>query len=192
MLTFQWSVCILSNLVITYFFTVVGVAKKLEWFGPNGERIEPNKPDITVTRNDDSSSILTLYKAGTANAGTYKCVVTNGDQQGEASVKVKIFRKFHPNTKLMMGTKEEKTELTVFHWLLKGNTLLFFFSSEEGFFISSINGWKTIRGLLNDPVCCAVLVSNSFYFPWMPSIGKCPSEMKYVSNTNFNVFGFPL
>lgn len=76
-------------------------------------------------------------------------------------------------------------ELTVFYWLLKGNTLLFFFSSEDGFFISSINVRKTIRGLLNDPVCCAVLVSNGFYFPWMPSISKCLLEMKSFSKHNF-------
>ncbi|KAM3615929.1 uncharacterized protein V6R79_009853 [Siganus canaliculatus] len=72
---------------------VVGVAKQIEWFGPNGERIEPNQPDITVTRNDESSSTLTLYKAVNENAGTYKCVATNGDQQGESTVKVKIFQK---------------------------------------------------------------------------------------------------
>lgn len=79
------------------FFTVlsvVGVARQIDWFGPSGERIEPNRPDITVTRNDESSSILTLYKAGTENAGTYKCVATNGDQQGESTVKVKIFREY--------------------------------------------------------------------------------------------------
>ncbi|XP_059186962.1 neural cell adhesion molecule 1b isoform X6 [Centropristis striata] len=72
---------------------VVGVAKHIDWFGPSGDRIEPNRPDITVTRNDESSSTLTLYKAGTENAGTYKCVATNGDQQGESTVKVKIFQK---------------------------------------------------------------------------------------------------
>ncbi|XP_037631530.1 neural cell adhesion molecule 1b isoform X6 [Sebastes umbrosus] len=72
---------------------VVGVARHIDWFGPGGDRIEPNKPDITVARNDESSSTLTLYKAGTGNAGTYKCVATNGDQQGEATVKVKIFQK---------------------------------------------------------------------------------------------------
>ncbi|XP_045930547.1 neural cell adhesion molecule 1b isoform X3 [Micropterus dolomieu] len=72
---------------------VVGVARQIDWFGPSGERIEPNRPDITVTRNDESSSILTLYKAGTENAGTYKCVATNGDQQGESTVKVKIFQR---------------------------------------------------------------------------------------------------
>ncbi|XP_041850547.1 neural cell adhesion molecule 1b isoform X9 [Melanotaenia boesemani] len=72
---------------------VVGAAKHIDWFGPSGDRIEPNRPDITVTRNDESSSILTLYKAGTENAGTYKCVATNGDQQAESTVKVKIFQK---------------------------------------------------------------------------------------------------
>ncbi|XP_047195528.1 neural cell adhesion molecule 1b isoform X15 [Hippoglossus stenolepis] len=71
----------------------VGVAKHIDWFGPSGDRIEPNRPDITVTRNDESSSTLTLYKAGIENAGTYKCVATNGDQQGESTVKVKIFQK---------------------------------------------------------------------------------------------------
>uniref|UniRef100_UPI0037E715CC neural cell adhesion molecule 1b isoform X4 n=1 Tax=Semicossyphus pulcher TaxID=241346 RepID=UPI0037E715CC len=72
---------------------VLGVAKLIEWFGPSGDRIEPNRPDITVTHNDESSSTLTLYKAGTEHAGSYKCVATNGDQQAESTVKVKIFQK---------------------------------------------------------------------------------------------------
>ncbi|KAM3875512.1 LOW QUALITY PROTEIN: neural cell adhesion molecule 1b [Diretmus argenteus] len=72
---------------------VVGVAKQIDWFAPSGDRIEPNRPDITVTRNDESSSTLTLYKAGTDNAGTYKCVATNGDQQAESTVIVKIYQK---------------------------------------------------------------------------------------------------
>ncbi|TKS80862.1 Neural cell adhesion molecule 1 [Collichthys lucidus] len=72
---------------------VVGGAKHIDWFGPRGDRIEPNRPDITVTRNDESSSTLTLYKAGTENAGTYKCVASSGDEQAESTVKVKIFQK---------------------------------------------------------------------------------------------------
>lgn len=86
---------------------VVGVAKHIDWFGPTGDRIEPNRPDITVARNDESSSTLTLYKAGTENAGTYKCVATNGDQQVESTVNVKIFRKFFyhlVHSKLLSGT----------------------------------------------------------------------------------------
>lgn len=74
-------------------FLVVGIAKHIDWFSPSGDRIEPNRPDLTVTRNDESSSTLTIYRAGTEDAGTYKCVATSGDQQGEATVKVKIFRK---------------------------------------------------------------------------------------------------
>ena len=72
-------------------------------------------------------------------------------------------------------------ELIVFYWLLKGNALLFFFSSEDGFFICSINGRNTITGLLNDPVCCAVFVSNGFYFLWMPNISKCPETKQTFS-----------
>uniref|UniRef100_A0A3Q2YI19 Neural cell adhesion molecule 1b n=1 Tax=Hippocampus comes TaxID=109280 RepID=A0A3Q2YI19_HIPCM len=72
---------------------VMGGAKHIDWFGPSGERIEPNRPDITVTRNDETSSILTLYRAVTENAGTYKCVATNGDQQGESTVNIKIFQR---------------------------------------------------------------------------------------------------
>ncbi|KAF7218647.1 transcript variant X9, partial [Nothobranchius furzeri] len=72
---------------------VGGVAKHIDWFGPSGDRIEPNRPDLTVTRNDESSSTLTIYKAGTEDAGTYKCVATNGDQQGEATVQVKMFQR---------------------------------------------------------------------------------------------------
>ncbi|XP_024133339.1 neural cell adhesion molecule 1b isoform X6 [Oryzias melastigma] len=72
---------------------VDGSAKHIDWFGPSGDRIEPNRPDITVTRNDDSSSTLTLYKAGNENAGTYKCVATRADKQAESTVNVKIFQK---------------------------------------------------------------------------------------------------
>uniref|UniRef100_A0A8C7GTW3 Neural cell adhesion molecule 1b n=1 Tax=Oncorhynchus kisutch TaxID=8019 RepID=A0A8C7GTW3_ONCKI len=72
---------------------IVGVAKEIDWYSPSGERIEPNKPEITVTRNDESSSTLTLYKAGVDSAGTYKCLATNGDQSAEATVNVKFYRK---------------------------------------------------------------------------------------------------
>ncbi|XP_070290259.1 neural cell adhesion molecule 1 [Salvelinus sp. IW2-2015] len=72
---------------------VVGVAKEIDWYSPSGEKIEPNKPEITVTRNDESSSTLTLYKAGVDSAGTYKCLATNGDQSAEATVNVKFYQR---------------------------------------------------------------------------------------------------
>lgn len=115
-------------------FSVAGAAKHIDWFGPSGDRIEQNSPDITVTRNDESSSILTLYKAGTEDAGVYKCVATNGDQQAESTVKVKIFRKFCPLSELLIsrsaeerGKKVQLIELSVFHCLLKGDAFLLFF-----------------------------------------------------------------
>ncbi|XP_059932136.1 neural cell adhesion molecule 1b isoform X6 [Gadus macrocephalus] len=72
---------------------VVGTATKIEWFGPSGDRIEQNRPDITATTTDESSSTLTLYKAGTHHAGTYKCVARDGERQAEATVNVKIYQK---------------------------------------------------------------------------------------------------
>lgn len=111
-----------SNILLFTLLLVVGVAKQIDWFGPSGDRIEPNRPDITVTRNDESSSTLTLYKAGTENAGTYKCVATNGDKQGESTVKVKIFRKFFFLTPQIIDWYEHRKEkrilsieLRVFH-----------------------------------------------------------------------------
>lgn len=103
-----------SFLLLFIVLPVVGVAKHIDWYGPSGDRIEPNRPDITVTRNDESSSTLTLYKAGTENAGTYKCVATAGDQQAESTVKVKIFRKYFSHlthSKLLSGMnrKEKKS-----------------------------------------------------------------------------------
>lgn len=168
--------------------SVAGVAKHIDWFGPSGDRIEQNSADITVTRNDESSSILTLYKAGTDDAGVYKCVATNGDQQAESTVKVKIFREFRPRSELLIATsggerrekKVQPIELSVFRCLLKGNAFPpFSFEVRMDFFICSINGRKTIRGPLNDPVCCAALVINGLYFPRMPNISRRPSETKY-------------
>lgn len=71
---------------------VVGAVKGIDWFSPSGEKIESSRQDITVTRNDETSSTLTIYNANADNAGTYKCVATSGDQQAEATVNMKIFR----------------------------------------------------------------------------------------------------
>ncbi|XP_017345639.1 neural cell adhesion molecule 1b isoform X1 [Ictalurus punctatus] len=72
---------------------VVGAVKRIDWFSPSGEKIESSRQDITVIRNDETSSTLTIYNAIIDNAGTYKCVATSGDQQAEATVNVKIYQK---------------------------------------------------------------------------------------------------
>ncbi|KAI4877926.1 hypothetical protein NFI96_017420, partial [Prochilodus magdalenae] len=72
---------------------VVGEVKEIDWFAPNGEKLLPNRQDISVTRNDDASSTLTIYSATVDNAGIYKCVAKNGDKETQATVNVKIYQK---------------------------------------------------------------------------------------------------
>ncbi|XP_046723245.1 neural cell adhesion molecule 1a isoform X11 [Silurus meridionalis] len=72
---------------------VVGDVKDIDWFAPSGEKLLPTRQDISVSRNDETSSTLTIYSATVDNAGIYKCVVKNGDKEAEATVNVKIFQK---------------------------------------------------------------------------------------------------
>ncbi|XP_039526696.1 neural cell adhesion molecule 1b isoform X7 [Pimephales promelas] len=72
---------------------VIGGAKEIDWFAPTGEKIEPGKQDVSVIRNDETSSTLTIYNAKVDNAGTYRCVASSGDQDAEATVNLKIYQK---------------------------------------------------------------------------------------------------
>ncbi|XP_076139242.1 neural cell adhesion molecule 1-like [Alosa pseudoharengus] len=76
-----------------FFCEVVGDAKEISWFAPSGEKILPDRTDISVSVGDETSSTLTIYKANVDNAGIYKCVAKNGDQESQASVVVKIFQR---------------------------------------------------------------------------------------------------
>ncbi|NXA74576.1 NCAM1 protein, partial [Thryothorus ludovicianus] len=68
--------------------------KDISWFSPNGERLTPNQQRISVVRNDDFSSTLTIYNANIDDAGIYKCVVSSQEEgDSEATVNVKIFQK---------------------------------------------------------------------------------------------------
>ncbi|XP_074833017.1 neural cell adhesion molecule 1 isoform X8 [Carettochelys insculpta] len=69
-------------------------AKDISWFSPNGEKLTPNQQRISVVRNDDFSSTLTIYNANIDDAGIYKCVITTEEEgDSEATVNVKIFQK---------------------------------------------------------------------------------------------------
>ncbi|NXF09773.1 NCAM1 protein, partial [Smithornis capensis] len=69
-------------------------SKDISWFSPNGEKLSPNQQRISVVRNDDFSSSLTIYNANIDDAGIYKCVVSSAeDGDSEATVNVKIFQK---------------------------------------------------------------------------------------------------
>ncbi|XP_019113264.1 neural cell adhesion molecule 1a isoform X4 [Larimichthys crocea] len=77
---------------------VVGDAKDIDWYAPSGEKILPSRQDIFVSRNDETTSTLTIYHATVDSAGIYKCVAKNGDKEAgdkeaEATVNVKIFQK---------------------------------------------------------------------------------------------------
>lgn len=77
---------------------MVGDAKDIDWYAPSGEKILPSRQDIFVSRNDETTSTLTIYHATVDSAGIYKCVAKNGDKEAgdkeaEATVNVKIFRK---------------------------------------------------------------------------------------------------
>lgn len=146
-----------------------------------------------MTHRLSSHCIMLGLKTQGHTSVSQPMAMNKGSRPSKWKSSVRVFPSFHLTRHIIdcyehIREKILSIELIVFHWLLKGNTLLLFFSSEDGFFISSINGRKTIWGLLNDPVCCTVPMSNGFYFPWMPSISKCPSEMKhFFSNTNFPV-----
>lgn len=72
---------------------MVGDAKDIDWFAPNGEKILPNRPDISVSRTDEATSSLTIYHATVDSAGIYKCVARNSEKEAQATVQVIIFRK---------------------------------------------------------------------------------------------------
>ncbi|XP_054902923.1 neural cell adhesion molecule 1a isoform X11 [Poeciliopsis prolifica] len=72
---------------------VVGDAKDIDWFSPSGEKILLSRPNISVSRSDESTSILTIYHANVDNAGIYKCLAKNADKEAQATVQVKIFQR---------------------------------------------------------------------------------------------------
>ncbi|XP_056588009.1 neural cell adhesion molecule 1a isoform X4 [Triplophysa dalaica] len=72
---------------------VVGDAKEIDWFAPNGEKLLPGRPDISISNSDESSSTLTIYNANVDHAGMYKCVAKSGDKESQGTVIVKIFQK---------------------------------------------------------------------------------------------------
>ncbi|XP_068600936.1 neural cell adhesion molecule 1a [Brachionichthys hirsutus] len=72
---------------------VVGDAKEIDWYDPSGEKILPSRPDIFVSRSDESTSVLTIYHATVDSAGIYKCLAKNGDTEAQATVQVTLFQK---------------------------------------------------------------------------------------------------
>lgn len=72
---------------------MVGDASEIDWYSPSGEKILPDREDFSVSRNDESSSLLIIYKATENSAGIYKCVARSEDKEAQATVELTIFRK---------------------------------------------------------------------------------------------------
>lgn len=72
---------------------VVGEVKDIDWFDPSGEKIVPNRQDISVSRSEDASTLV-LYKATMDNAGIYTCVASDDQKEAQATVKVTIYRRW--------------------------------------------------------------------------------------------------
>nr|BAA24032.1 NCAM-180 [Cynops pyrrhogaster] len=71
-----------------------GEAKDIFWFSPSGEKISANQQEISIVRNDEVSSTLSIYNVDIDDAGIYKCVVTTeGEGEMEATVNVQIYQK---------------------------------------------------------------------------------------------------
>uniref|UniRef100_H3DQE6 Neural cell adhesion molecule 1a n=1 Tax=Tetraodon nigroviridis TaxID=99883 RepID=H3DQE6_TETNG len=71
---------------------VVGEVKIIDWFDPSGEKILPNRQDFSVSRTEDTSTLV-IYKANMDNAGIYTCVAKDGEKEAQATVKVTIYQK---------------------------------------------------------------------------------------------------
>ncbi|XP_042586069.1 inactive carboxypeptidase-like protein X2 [Cyprinus carpio] len=72
---------------------VVGGAKEIDWFSPNGEKILRIPGNLIVLNRGNSWSSLIVINANLNNAGIYKCVARNGDQELQATVKLDILSK---------------------------------------------------------------------------------------------------
>lgn len=87
------SQCLLTLSIRLSVVSVVGDAKEIDWFAPNGEKLLPGRPDISISKTDESSSTLTIYNANVDHAGMYKCVAKSGEKESQGTIIVKIFRK---------------------------------------------------------------------------------------------------
>ncbi|XP_039619957.1 neural cell adhesion molecule 1a isoform X14 [Polypterus senegalus] len=73
--------------------TVNREADDISWYSPTGKKLESNQQEISVVRNDEVSSTLTIYYAGIDDAGIYRCVATADGKEAEATVSFMVFQK---------------------------------------------------------------------------------------------------
>lgn len=75
-------------------FLVSGDAMNINWFSPNGEKIQTKHGNLKVHSHGNFLSSLVVLNANLNNAGIYKCVATNGDTESHAMAKLDILCKY--------------------------------------------------------------------------------------------------
>ncbi|XP_073441408.1 neural cell adhesion molecule 1 isoform X2 [Dendrobates tinctorius] len=134
---------------------VIGEATEIYWESPTGQRLT-NQQQISVVKNDDYSSTLTIYNASIPDAGTYKCIASNPEEgRSESTVTLKIYQKL---TFKNAPTPQEFTEgsdavivcdvssslTTVIIWKHKGRDVQF---KKDIRFVILANNYLQIRNI---------------------------------------------
>ncbi|XP_023681849.1 neural cell adhesion molecule 1-like isoform X6 [Paramormyrops kingsleyae] len=65
--------------------------QEIDWYLPSGEKISPNRPDISITLSDRISTLI-IYNADLDKAGVYRCVARSGDSEAQGTINVTIFQ----------------------------------------------------------------------------------------------------
>ncbi|XP_048836883.1 neural cell adhesion molecule 1b isoform X6 [Brienomyrus brachyistius] len=65
--------------------------QEIDWYLPSGEKISPNRPDISITLSDRISTLI-IYNADLDKAGIYRCVARSGDSEAQGTINVTIFQ----------------------------------------------------------------------------------------------------
>lgn len=77
--------------------------QEIDWYLPSGEKISPNRPDISITLSDRISTLI-IYNADLDKAGVYRCVARSGDSEAQGTINVTIFRKPRPAVSVRSGS----------------------------------------------------------------------------------------
>ncbi|KAM8926935.1 neural cell adhesion molecule 1 isoform 2-T2 [Pelodytes ibericus] len=134
---------------------VIGEASEISWYSPTGEKLVSTQ-QISVMKNDEYSSTLTIYNVSTQDAGIYKCVASS-DKEGESegTVNLKIYQKLtFKNAPTPQEFKEGEDAVivcdvsssmpSIITWKHKGRDVVF---KKDVRFVVLSNNYLQIRGI---------------------------------------------
>ncbi|XP_063291806.1 neural cell adhesion molecule 1 isoform X3 [Pelobates fuscus] len=134
---------------------VIGEASEISWYSPTGEKLVSTQ-QISVLKNDDYSSTLTIYNVSTQDAGIYKCVASS-DKEGESegTVNLKIYQKltfknaptpqeFREGEDAVIVCDVSSSMPSIITWKHKGKDVVF---KKDVRFVVLTNNYLQIRGI---------------------------------------------